>query len=102
MGAMAMKAEIYHYWADNGGWRLMVVYRVGTKYIHGLDLGTLAKVVIDRRDYEKRVGLREPIGVDSKRLLQKLNQKVKRLKGYGVKVPTRAVEQVRESLSQAS
>jgi hypothetical protein len=99
---MAMKAETYQHWSDNGGWRLIVVYRIGTKHVHGLDLGSLTKVSIGLRDYEKRIGLREPIGVEPKRLLRKINQKVKRFKGYGMKVPTRALEEVRESLSQTA
>jgi hypothetical protein len=97
-----MKAEVYHYWSDKGGWRLMVVYRTGTEYIHGLDLGSLSKVMIDRRDYEKGVGFREPHGIDTKRLLRNLNRRVKQLKGYGMKVPERALEKVRESLNQAA
>lgn len=79
---------IYTYFADTGGWRYVVLFHQGRKWIHALDLSTLN---VYRLPVSKRGHLVPVTATKPKTTARRLAGKRAQFKRLGISFPKRAV-----------
>jgi hypothetical protein len=93
----------YRYWTEVGGWRFVLVFKTGSKWVHLFEAARLATHKISRADFERGLGIVAMGGgrQQAQRTLRFINRKEKTTKRLGFEVPTQTLEKVRRVLSEA-
>lgn len=78
---------IYHYYAERGGWRLVVLYQQGRKWAYFLELSTFDKYRIPLRDIARL----RPRDLNPKRVARRMARRRAFLSKCGLTLPNKTI-----------